>query len=50
MSMTVREVRAWLSSLDDDDKVGIGEDGMTLRPVHEQESYLEVGCAREEQR
>lgn len=47
MSLTVREVKAWLATLQDTDHVGIGEDDMTLRlaDARANETALEIGMA-----
>ena len=44
MSMPVWQIRKWLNSLDDNDRVGIGEDCMSLELVGDSEVYLEVGA------
>ena len=44
MSMPVRDIRAWLATLDDDDEVGIDDGGLTLHVVGaEPTPYLEIG-------
>jgi len=48
MSMTVKDVQAWLSTLDQEDEVGVDEGGLTLQSVNDYEAYLEVGGLPEE--
>ena len=49
MSMTVKDVVAWLSTLDPEDEVGVDEGGLTLQSVDQPEAYLEIGGLPEEE-
>ena len=43
MAMQVKDVKAWLDSLRDDDTVFVDEHGFTLKSMGDVEAYLEVG-------
>lgn len=43
MAMAVNEIREWLNTLNDDDMVGINDDGLALEVVGEPGSYCEIG-------
>lgn len=43
MTMTAREIKAWLNTLDDTDDVGIDDGGLTLRVIQDPFPYLEIG-------
>jgi hypothetical protein len=40
--MAVRDVFAWMQTLDLDDQIGVDEGGLTLQ-VFDREAYLEIG-------
>lgn len=51
MAETVKDIREWLSGLDDDALVGIDEGGLTIQRVGkrgEQTEYFEIGGMPEE--
>jgi hypothetical protein len=43
MAKVVREVIAWLNTLDPDSQVHIDEDGVYLQSVDDEDTYFEVG-------
>lgn len=43
MAIPVREITEWLEGLDEDQLVGVDEDGLTLQAVEDPDIYLEVG-------
>lgn len=44
MAVTVRELKEWLATLDENDLVGVDEGGLCLRVNEEHsESYYEIG-------
>ena len=43
MAETVREIKKWLNTLDDDDLVGVDDGGLCLRVVGEIHVYHEIG-------
>ncbi len=44
MAMPVIQIIEWLSTLEPDDEVGVGEGGLDLRVnTEESEEYLEIG-------
>lgn len=45
MSMTAQEIRIWLNTLDDDERVAIDEGGLIL--LAESGDYLEIGAEPE---
>jgi hypothetical protein len=47
--MTVREVAAWLDSLDGEQHVAVDEGGLTLVVVEDPDVYLEVGGLPDEE-
>lgn len=49
MAMTVREIKEWLNTLQDDDLVGVDEGGLCLELVGDPESYCEIGGIPEEE-
>lgn len=49
MSMTVKDVQEWLSTLDPEDEVGVDEGGLTLQSVNEEYARLEIGGLPEEE-
>jgi hypothetical protein len=42
MAMTAREIRQWLKTLNDNDRVGIDDGGLCLRVI-ENDSWCEIG-------
>lgn len=48
MSMSVKEVIRWLSTLSPSDAVGIDEGGLALRSLDDQNVYMEVGGISED--
>jgi DnaJ-class molecular chaperone len=45
MAMAVREIKAWLETLDDDDEVGLHEKNMAICVYGDPENALEIGMA-----
>lgn len=47
MSMPVRKIKEWLDTLNDDDEIGVDEDGMalTLADDRYEDEWLEIGTA-----
>jgi hypothetical protein len=41
--MTVRDIKAWLNTLPDDDSVGVDDGGLTLVPAGQPDAWLEIG-------
>jgi len=49
MSMTVKDIQQWLSTLEQEDEVGVDDGGLTLQAVGFPEIYLEIGGLPEEE-
>lgn len=43
MSISVKDLRAWLTTLDDDDEIAVDDGGVTLTSIDDPDAYLEVG-------
>lgn len=43
MAVEVRDIKRWLETLDDYDRVGISDDGLTLLVEDDALPYLEIG-------
>jgi len=49
MAMTVREIKEWLNTLQDDDLVGIDDGGLCLEVAEDPGTYCEIGGLPEEE-
>lgn len=45
MPSTVREVKAWLETLDDDDEIGVDDGGLALAVTGDPDTWFEIGAS-----
>jgi len=43
MAMRVDEIKDWLNTLNDDDLVGVDDDGLALQLLGDEDTYCEIG-------
>ena len=49
MAVTIKELREWLDTFEDENMVGVEEGGLTLEVVGLPQAYFEIGGVPEEE-
>ena len=49
MAMSVKEIKEWLNTLNENDAVGVDDGGLCLQSFNDPDAYLEIGGMPDEE-